>query len=95
MAPGSGPEEWLEAMDNQVLPELERFDPQFLLMSAGFDAHRLDPLAECNLETETFAEMTRKLMPFADGKVVSFLEGGYHLDALAASALAHYNALRE
>jgi len=90
---GSGPAEWLAAFDTHVIPALTDFAPDFLLISAGFDAHRLDPLAGQNLEAETYAEMTRRLRGLANGRVVSLLEGGYHLDALGASAVAHFRAL--
>ena len=95
MSPGCGPEDWLEALDRTVLPELERFKPDFLLLSCGFDAHHRDPLGAQELCSETFAEMTRRVLHLADGRIVSQLEGGYHLDALAESALAHFNALGE
>jgi acetoin utilization deacetylase AcuC-like enzyme len=94
MAPGSSAPMWLEALDRQVLPEFARFQPDFLLVSAGFDAHRLDPLGGQHLETETFAEMTRKVRDVAGGRVVSMLEGGYDLNALADSVVAHVRALR-
>jgi acetoin utilization deacetylase AcuC-like enzyme len=92
---GYGPNEWLAALDNVIIPEFERFKPDFLLISCGFDAHRLDPLAAQRLETDTYAQMTRRVKNLADGKIVSLLEGGYHLRALGQSAVAHFNALRE
>jgi acetoin utilization deacetylase AcuC-like enzyme len=95
MAAGMGPAEWLDAITNQVLPEFERFDPDFLLISSGFDAHRADPLGAQRLETETYAEMTRLVMPVANGRIVSVLEGGYDLAALGASSVAHFRALGE
>ncbi|MBI4559383.1 MAG: histone deacetylase [Candidatus Hydrogenedentes bacterium] len=95
MRPGSGPEEWLAAIDKQVLPELERFAPNFLLISCGFDAHQLDPLGAQRLEAETYAEMTHRVGHLAGGRIVSLLEGGYHLEALADSAVAHFRALAE
>ena len=67
--------------------------PQLLIVSAGFDAHRLDPLAELNLETEDFAWLTEELLDLAGGRLVSALEGGYDLGALADSAAAHVRAL--
>jgi len=94
MPPRTKPHKWIEAIDQKILPEFERFDPKFLLISCGFDAHRLDPLAQQQLETETFAEMTQKVRGVAGGRVVSLLEGGYNLDALGASAVAHFNALQ-
>jgi len=95
MSVGNGPKEWLTAIDDQVMPELTRFDPEFLLISCGFDSHRLDPLGGQQLESETFGEMTRRVKGLAGGRIVSTLEGGYHLEALAESALAHLEALRE
>ena len=92
---GFGPKEWLHALDTQILPEYERFKPDFLLISCGFDAHKMDPLASQRLETETYAEMTRRVKHVANGKIVSLLEGGYHLGALGESAVAHFNALQE
>lgn len=76
----------------------ERFRPEFVLVSAGFDAHRSDPLGGMNVTEHGFFEMTRRLRDVADvfarGRVVSFLEGGYDPDALAASAVAHLRALQ-
>lgn len=95
MPAGAEPAEWLAAIDKQVLPELERFNPEFLILSAGFDAHRLDPLGGQLLEAGTFAEMTRRVKGLASGRIVSLLEGGYHLEALAESATAHLKALQE
>lgn len=94
MAPSSRPERWLGAIDTQALPELERFDPDFLLISCGFDAHRLDPLSSQRLTADTFAEMTRKVRHLANGRIVSLLEGGYHPKALGESAVAHVRALQ-
>ena len=68
-------------------------------MSAGFDAHRLDPLCQLNLESKDYYEITRRILKttkeFCNGKVVSILEGGYQLQALAESANEHVNALLE
>jgi acetoin utilization deacetylase AcuC-like enzyme len=97
LAPGTGPAEWLRAIEERVLPAIERFQPQFLLFSAGFDAHRADPLAECRLESATYFELTQRVLeaaaPFTRGKVASVLEGGYDLVALSESAAAHAEAL--
>ena len=82
-----------------MLPALERFAPEFILISAGFDAHRADPLANLNLTEDDFGWVTREICTVAQrtcgGRVVSALEGGYDLDALAASAAAHVQALIE
>lgn len=94
---GAGGEAFREAMENAVLPALAAFEPDFLFISAGFDAHRGDPLAGLRLETEDYAWVTTKLLEIADatcgGRVVSALEGGYAPDDLAASAAAHVRAL--
>ncbi len=95
MPAGQGPDEWLHAIDTRVVPAIKEFDPQFLLISAGFDTHHLDPLGGQRLETETFAEMTRRVKGLAGGKVVSTIEGGYHLQALGESCVAHVRALIE
>lgn len=87
------PEQWCEAIRDQVVPEFERFQPEFLLISCGFDAHRLDPLSMQLLEARHFSEMTRLVRDVAKGRLISLLEGGYHLDALAESAVAHLRAL--
>lgn len=83
----------------QALPFLATFQPELLLISAGFDAHRLDPLANINLEGADFGWITREICALADrfggGRVVSVLEGGYSLDGLAEGALAHMRALME
>lgn len=94
MAPGTPAERWLEAIDRQVLPELERFGPDFLLISCGFDAHRLDPLGGQLLESSTYGEMTRRVRDVAGGRVVSMLEGGYDLNALSESTVEHVRALQ-
>lgn len=98
LAPYAGSEEFRDAVEEIVLPAIERFRPEFLLISAGFDAHRADPLAALELETEDFAWVTEQLCALAAGlcagRVVSTLEGGYDLNALAESAAAHVLALQ-
>ena len=85
------------AIRERVGPALEAFRPDMLLLSAGFDAHHEDPLALLELRTEDFGRLTRTLTGLADrlcgGRVLSVLEGGYHLEALASSASAHTAAL--
>ena len=97
MYPGSGDDDYKRAFDERVLPALENYRPRFVLISAGFDAHRLDPLAPLNLESQSYAWMTRAVMDlaeeYADGRIVSVLEGGYDLDALAESAMLHVQGL--
>jgi acetoin utilization deacetylase AcuC-like enzyme len=95
--PGSGGHEFRQAWDNTVLPKLDAFKPEFILISAGFDAHRRDPLANLNLVEADYAWATDRICAIAkdrcQGRVVSTLEGGYDLQALAASAAAHVKAL--
>jgi acetoin utilization deacetylase AcuC-like enzyme len=93
LAAGDGGMNFREAMEVAILPRLEDFSPDFLIVSAGFDAHRRDPLANLNLTEADFAWATAKLMDVADrkcsGRLVSILEGGYDLDGLARSVAAH------
>jgi acetoin utilization deacetylase AcuC-like enzyme len=99
LQPGSGSAEFRAAWRDGILPALEDFGPEFVLVSAGFDGHRADPLASLNLTEDDFAWVTREVCAVAarvcGGRVVSALEGGYELDALAASAAAHVRALIE
>jgi acetoin utilization deacetylase AcuC-like enzyme len=97
LAPMSGSREFRAAMSEVVLPALKRFRPDLLLISAGFDAHADDPLASLRLTEADFEWVTRTLVAVADecccGRVISTLEGGYDLPALAASAAAHVRTL--
>lgn len=97
LRPGSGSEEFRRGYLEKILPALRNFGPELVLISAGFDAHARDPLAQLRLETADFAWVTRQILDIADkccnGRVVSTLEGGYDLQALAASAAAHVLAL--
>ncbi len=90
--------EWLRAFDETVLPAMQAHRPELILISAGFDAHAEDPLANTQLATEDFAQLTRRVLDAAaelcEGRVVSVLEGGYDLRALAASVDAHVGALQ-
>jgi acetoin utilization deacetylase AcuC-like enzyme len=99
LPPGAGGEEFREAFEKIVLPALERFAPQFVLISAGFDAHAADPLASLRLREDDFAWATERLCAVAQrhcqGRVVSALEGGYDLRALASSAAAHVGVLMQ
>jgi acetoin utilization deacetylase AcuC-like enzyme len=90
---GDGGAQFREAMTSVILPRLDGFKPDLLLISAGFDAHTRDPLANLNLVEDDFAWVTAKLMEaadrYCDGRVVSVLEGGYDLQGLAQSVAAH------
>jgi len=97
LRPGDGGAAFRAAFETRILPRLGEFKPELVIISAGFDAHMRDPLANLNLDEEDFAWATRKIMEVADGcaegRVVSVLEGGYDLEALANSAAAHVTAL--
>ena len=99
LAAGSGGEQFRRGWSGRILPALREFDPELLLISAGFDAHEKDPLAQIGLDTEDFAWVTEELLDVAEvccrGRVVSSLEGGYDLDALGECARAHVRALME
>jgi acetoin utilization deacetylase AcuC-like enzyme len=94
---GDGGEQFKAAMESRILPRLAAFGPELIIMSAGFDAHTRDPLANLQLVEDDFAWATRKIMDVADktaqGRVVSVLEGGYDLQGLSQSAAAHVIAL--
>jgi acetoin utilization deacetylase AcuC-like enzyme len=91
--PGAGDVEYQEAMGSRVTPAIDEFHPDMLLISAGFDAHREDPLAQINLSEDFFQQMTEQLVDAANrhcsGRIVSTLEGGYNLRALGRSVVRH------
>ena len=95
--PRDGGAAFRAAWSNTILPALDRFAPGLLIISAGFDAHIADPLAELRVETADYAWITDQLVGVAErhcgGRLVSVLEGGYDLDALAASAAVHVRGL--
>ncbi len=97
LRPGAGSKEFRAGYEDVILPRLEKFAPELLIISAGFDAHKRDPLANLMLETEDYAWVTRELVRIAEncceGRVVSSLEGGYDLEALADGVAAHVSAL--
>jgi acetoin utilization deacetylase AcuC-like enzyme len=97
LSAGDGGERFREAFESRILPRLRDFGPEFVVISAGFDAHRRDPLANLQLAESDFAWATQVLMEIADksaqGRVVSVLEGGYDLEGLSQSAAAHVTAL--
>jgi acetoin utilization deacetylase AcuC-like enzyme len=94
---GDGGAEFKQAMETVILPRLRAFKPDILIVSAGFDAHTRDPLANLNLVEADYTWVTQKLMEIADqsanGRVVSLLEGGYDLQGLSRSVAAHVTAL--
>jgi acetoin utilization deacetylase AcuC-like enzyme len=97
LASEDGGAQFRAAFENVILPQLTRFSPELIIISAGFDAHYRDPLASLNLRGEDFDWVTRKLMDLADstagGRIVSVLEGGYDLQGLKESVAAHVSAL--
>ena len=96
---GTGSKEWRRVVEADILPAIDGFAPGLIMISAGFDAHRADPLAMMELVEADYDWVTRQLVALAlrhaGGRVVSVLEGGYDLNALANSCLAHLNGLRE
>jgi acetoin utilization deacetylase AcuC-like enzyme len=94
---GCGSAQFRTEIEAGMLPAIRAFDPQLIIISAGFDAHRLDPLAGLQLEDDDFRWITEQLMQIADscseGRIVSILEGGYSLEGLASGTAAHVQAL--
>jgi len=97
LAPGSGSDIFRKAYSDRILPALRDWKPQLLMISAGFDAHARDPLAQLELSDDDFAWVSRQLLAVAadccENRVVSVLEGGYDLDALAAGVALHVGEL--
>jgi acetoin utilization deacetylase AcuC-like enzyme len=97
LSPGDGGAKFREAFENVILPRLRDFRPELVVISAGFDAHQRDPLANLNLLEADFMWATQKIMEVAqasaNSRVVSMLEGGYDLEGLSNSAAAHVSAL--
>jgi acetoin utilization deacetylase AcuC-like enzyme len=96
---GAGRKEVLGAVENSLAPAADRFRPDLVVISAGFDSRLGDPLGRFTLTDRDFADLTRAVMEIAarhaGGRVVSVLEGGYNLDGLASAAAAHVKALSE
>ena len=96
---GAGSKEFRAAWTERILPALNRFAPELVIISAGFDAHAADPLAQLEVETEDFVWLTGELLAaatrHAGGRLVSVLEGGYDLEVLAESAATHVQALMQ
>jgi len=99
LSSGAEGEDFKQALNQAIFPALDDFRPDLILVSAGFDAHRNDPLAGLNLVEDDFGWATLKLMDYADkyceGRLVSVLEGGYDLDGLTGSVSAHVKALMQ
>jgi acetoin utilization deacetylase AcuC-like enzyme len=97
MAPGSGDEEYRAVFEQQLAPAVERFRPEIILVSAGFDAHGDDPLADIRLTAAGYGNMTRTLTGLADrfcgGRLVSLLEGGYETSSLTSCIEIHLREL--
>jgi acetoin utilization deacetylase AcuC-like enzyme len=97
LSAGDGGDAFREAFETVILPRLRDFKPDILVISAGFDAHTRDPLANLNLVEADYGWVTKKLMEIADdsaqGRIVSLLEGGYDLQGLSRSVAAHVTAL--
>lgn len=99
LAPGTGSAAFRAAWSDVILPALDAFAPELIIVSAGFDAHKADPLAQLLVETEDFSWLTQALLDRArtqcGGRLVSVLEGGYDLKALADCAAAHVRVLMQ
>ncbi|RKU13165.1 histone deacetylase [Candidatus Poribacteria bacterium] len=97
MPPGSGDSEYIAVFEDVLIPALHGFSPEFILISAGFDAHYLDPLAHIDITAEGFAKLTDLVLNVAEeiasGNVVSALEGGYSLKGVSESVVAHVERL--
>jgi len=95
--PGMSSAAWRRLVESRILPRIDLFRPQLMMVSAGFDAHMADPLAQLRLEEADFAWVTQQIVALAErhaeGRVIAVLEGGYDPPALARSVLAHLEAL--
>ena len=96
---GTDGKDFIKILENKILNNIDKFKPEIILISAGFDAHKRDPLANINLESEDYYDLTKKIIDIANihcqGRVISFLEGGYDLVALSASIKEHFLGLME
>ena len=94
---GTASKEFMEIFDRKILDPIDKFKPEVVLISAGFDAHFRDPLANINLNSKDFFQITKKIVEIANihskGRIISFLEGGYDLVALSESIIEHLKAL--
>jgi acetoin utilization deacetylase AcuC-like enzyme len=98
LLPHAGDREMIDAFEREVVPSIEAFRPELILLSAGFDAHRDDPIAELECTEDAYVHMTRRVLELADrhcgGRVVSVLEGGYRTESLVSSAIAHIKTMQ-
>ena len=96
---GTSGEDFIRIFDNKILQKIEKFKPEIIIISAGFDAHKRDPLSQINLESEHFHTITKKIVEISNnhsqGKIISFLEGGYDLVGLSESFKYHIMGLSE
>ncbi|MDC0194641.1 histone deacetylase family protein [Alphaproteobacteria bacterium] len=94
---GTSGDEFVKILDSKILDKVDKFKPEIILISAGFDAHKNDPLANINLECEHFYNATKKIVDLANihsnGKVISFLEGGYNINYLEENIKQHFRGL--
>ncbi len=95
---GTGSKEFFNIFENKILNPIDKFKPEVILISAGFDAHTRDPLANINLESKDFYQITKRIVEISNihskGRIISFLEGGYDLKALSESIREHLSALK-
>ena len=96
---GTNGKDFLKIFEDRILNNIDKFQPEIILISAGFDAHKRDPLANINLESKHFFSLTKKIVEIANihsqGRIISFLEGGYDLVALSESINEHLIGLKE
>ena len=97
LSAGHGNDDYIEIFENQLVPAAKNFKPNFILISAGFDGHYQDPLAGMQLTEKGYAQLTQIVVDLADefceGRIISFLEGGYNLEMLARSVAVHIEVL--
>ena len=96
---GTEGKDFIKILENKILNNIDKFKPEIILISAGFDAHKRDPLAHINLESKDYYDLTKKIIEIANihcqGRIISFLEGGYDLLALSESIKEHLLGLQE
>ena len=99
IAAGTDGKDFIKILENKILNNIDKFRPEIILISAGFDAHKRDPLAHINLESKDYYDLTKKIIEIANihcqGRIISFLEGGYDLLALSESIKEHLLGLQE